>query len=340
MDTGMERRRVQLTGTSTFTVSLPKAWAKRNGIRRGSELLIGEEQDGSLSIKLKAVENILKHKIINVEEYPSLEEVGRAVLAAYLNGCNIIEIRSKKEFTIEQRKVIAKQRKRLIGFEVTDEECNRVCLQDFFSSKYLSIERSIKRAFNISFTMQKDVISALTDIDESLVKGIGEREEEIDKLCFLVKRQLNLAINNSALMKSLGLTSSSCLTNAFLIKEIEKIADHTVSICSYLPVKRIQKNIIKKINELNNLSLGMYSNSIKSLTGRNVKLANSVLNNKKKIVELHEEANKLICELPEKTLFIVELIISNICSIGEHATEIAELIIGELSSADLVIAGK
>jgi hypothetical protein len=51
--TGVEKRRVQLTGTSTLTVSLPKAWATRNGVVPRDEILVSEEKDGSLSLRLR-----------------------------------------------------------------------------------------------------------------------------------------------------------------------------------------------------------------------------------------------------------------------------------------------
>ncbi|MFW6449319.1 MAG: AbrB/MazE/SpoVT family DNA-binding domain-containing protein, partial [Halobacteriota archaeon] len=39
----METRKVQLTGGSTYTVSLPKPWARRNGIEAGSTLAFLED---------------------------------------------------------------------------------------------------------------------------------------------------------------------------------------------------------------------------------------------------------------------------------------------------------
>ena len=45
-----EQRKLQVTGGSTFILSLPKDWAIRNELKRGSSMVVREEDDGSLSI--------------------------------------------------------------------------------------------------------------------------------------------------------------------------------------------------------------------------------------------------------------------------------------------------
>jgi phosphate uptake regulator len=45
-----EQRKLQVTGGSTFILSLPKEWATKNELKRGSSMVVREEEDGSLSI--------------------------------------------------------------------------------------------------------------------------------------------------------------------------------------------------------------------------------------------------------------------------------------------------
>ena len=66
--------------------------------------------------------------------------------------------------------------------------------------------------------MQKDLLEAMLSYDKELAHNVILLEEEIDKIFFLVRRQLDLAINNAMLMKVLDLNSSTCITFAFLIK--------------------------------------------------------------------------------------------------------------------------
>src|SRR3989304_495516 len=45
-----ETRKLQITGGSTYILSLPKPWVTQNQLKKGSALLVREEDDGSLSI--------------------------------------------------------------------------------------------------------------------------------------------------------------------------------------------------------------------------------------------------------------------------------------------------
>ncbi|MFB6186424.1 MAG: AbrB/MazE/SpoVT family DNA-binding domain-containing protein, partial [Halobacteriaceae archaeon] len=41
----MEQRKVQVTGGSTYTVSIPKSWANQNDIEAGSEIVFFPDKD-------------------------------------------------------------------------------------------------------------------------------------------------------------------------------------------------------------------------------------------------------------------------------------------------------
>lgn len=45
-----ENRKIQVTGGSTFILSLPKKWVQKNQIKKGDSVFVREEENGSLSI--------------------------------------------------------------------------------------------------------------------------------------------------------------------------------------------------------------------------------------------------------------------------------------------------
>ena len=84
-----EQRKLQVTGGSTFILSLPKEWAIRNELKRGSSMVVREEDDGSLSIapskfvkKEKQDEAFIK---ASVNENP--DAVMRTAISAYVILC-------------------------------------------------------------------------------------------------------------------------------------------------------------------------------------------------------------------------------------------------------------
>ena len=45
-----ETRKLQITGGSTYVISLPKRWVTQNALEKGSSLLVRQEETGFLSI--------------------------------------------------------------------------------------------------------------------------------------------------------------------------------------------------------------------------------------------------------------------------------------------------
>ena len=92
-----EQRKLQVTGGSTFIISLPKEWATKNELKRGSSMMVREEEDGSLSIapasfpkKEKQDEAYIK---ASLNDNP--EAVMRTAISAYLSGYNVLHIRAQ-----------------------------------------------------------------------------------------------------------------------------------------------------------------------------------------------------------------------------------------------------
>jgi phosphate uptake regulator len=47
-----EQRKLQITGGSTYILSLPKEWITRNQLKKGSAMILREQDDGSLCFTL------------------------------------------------------------------------------------------------------------------------------------------------------------------------------------------------------------------------------------------------------------------------------------------------
>jgi len=244
-------RKVQLTGSSTYTVSLPKQWANKNNVKSGTKLYIFEVKDGSLTIKLDGKYNGDKEETtINTVNLGDPEEIQRMILAKYIQGYRIIKIISKNRFTPEIRKKAVSEIDRLVGLEIVEEKNNELLVQDFFSREGFSIDKTLKRAHIITSRMHEDLIDGIKNKDKELLKSIDDRDDEVDRLRFLITRQLNLAINNSSYLADLGLNSSDCLNYGAVITAIEETADHIQRIAQYelmQELKKLDKNTINQI---------------------------------------------------------------------------------------------
>ncbi len=64
-----EQRKLQITGGSTYILSLPKDWVTKNDLKKGSLMALEEEADGSLSITPSKLEKKEKAARKEAEHY-------------------------------------------------------------------------------------------------------------------------------------------------------------------------------------------------------------------------------------------------------------------------------
>src|SRR5699024_5208661 len=135
----METRKVQVTGGSTYTVSLPKSWATAHGIEAGSEVEFYPEE-GSLFLTPRTEESS-REGTFDVTGL-SGAELTRAVVTMYVSGFDVITLETTR-IDAAQRRTIRKAAQGLVGLEVIEETADRVSLQDLLDSSELSIHNAV-----------------------------------------------------------------------------------------------------------------------------------------------------------------------------------------------------
>ena len=153
----MDTRKVQRTGKSTFIVSLPKAWATKNGIQSGSIIYINQGDNGSLTLTTDRSERDLRAKLDIGNK--SGEHLVRDIIGCYVGGYRTIEVTSG-HMSPAQKKDLRQIVNKLIGPEILEETINKVVIQDLLSSEELQSERALKRIKTVVKTMIQDSLSS------------------------------------------------------------------------------------------------------------------------------------------------------------------------------------
>ena len=81
-----ELRKLQLTGGSTYTISLPKTWILQNQLKKKSSLRIRLEDDGSLSVRSSELpkKETSHEAYIQVSQKEDADALVRKTVSAYL----------------------------------------------------------------------------------------------------------------------------------------------------------------------------------------------------------------------------------------------------------------
>lgn len=105
------------------------------------------------------------------------------------------------------------------------------------------------------------------------------REREIDRLYFLVVRQLKSAVEYQQIAEKLGIENQKdCLGYRIAVKVLERIADHIESIAkSYIQLMEVQKDApLEDFIKLNSAIVTIFEKSFQSLFTRNHELAEKI----------------------------------------------------------------
>ena len=331
-----ETRRLQVTGGSTYIVSLPKKWVTKNQLRKGGSLLISEEDDGSLSVSPPSGltrDKTTDEALIKVSPSDNPDTVVRKAVSAYLVGYNMIRIKAQDHqlMTSRQRNT-AKDfaRRLLVGTEIVTDTPTELILQVLLSYPELSIQSALRRMCIITSSMHKDAMTALKDIDSQLAKSVIAMDDEVDRFNLYVVRQLKMAIQNPRIIKEIGLKNArDCLGYRLVTKSVERTADHAANIAEnvLLLKKPIDEEIFKNLHEMSNLSISMFENAIESLFRLGFNLAESVIQKTKDVKFTMKEALLSSKKIGIEEIANVRLVIESLRRTAEYSSDIAEIVL-------------
>ena len=212
-------------GEGTILVSLPKAWVKRNNIRKGDDLSVEELSARKLLVKPLVVgEDEPKQIVI---DYPGddISQVTNDVTGAYLLGYDVIKIAGSKVITREDRAVIKETIGRLVGLEIMDEDSKKISMQFLLEPTAIVPEKVVRRMSGLLDGMLKDTAEALVKQDSKLLALVGERDDEVDRLYFLLVRATRAAIVRPEVAEGYGLSAVDLLDYRVLASFLESVGD-------------------------------------------------------------------------------------------------------------------
>jgi len=325
----LELRKLQRTKTGTFFVCLPRDWAEKNGLERGSVVAIAETPDGNLLISPKpSAERVLKE--ITLKPSPFLD---REIIGKYLLGYDIIKVESKERISPEDREKVKQAATRLVGLEIVEEDYAKIILQCLLEPSSFPPDKVLKREYAIAASMHRDAVTALLDGDKKLAKNVVARDNEVNRLYFLLVRILRTVIQNPSLGEKLRIRPINCLDYRITSSLVESIGDQSAQLAKEVAESRAVKpkqKVAKLIMELHSTIYDSHETAIKALFLHDVPLAESVRSLQKKISELKEKLHQELKGDENAEYFLSA--ISHLTRIYENSIDIADLVIPRLSA--------
>ncbi len=222
----MDTRKVLEMGGGTVLISLPKDWARKNGIVRGSSVAVEEISARRLLVRPideRAASEEAREVVI---EYPReiLSHVTNDVTGAYLMGSNAIRIEGRKVITREDRRGLKAAVAKLVGLEVVAEDAKGMTMQFLPDAATLDPEKIVRRMASLIGGMLRDSGEGVRH-DRSLLALVGERDDEVDRLYFLLVRTIRTATMDPEVAERYRLAPIECLDYRVLASYLESLGD-------------------------------------------------------------------------------------------------------------------
>ncbi len=321
----MYSRKVQITGGSTFMVTLPKAWAEGIGLEPGTEVNMVSIKPNTMVLQpqtqLEEKDKVGKLEIGNKEG----AVLTRSIISLYIAGYEVITIEGE-QITSGQRGTIRKTTQSLIGPEIVEESSNQIIIRNLSDLSELSINETLSRIYQISRTMFEDSVHAMVEGNHELARDVEDRDDDVDRLYLALSRRFRVMLYTIVERNGKEVNRARYFDYQTAAKQLERIADHAKKIASIAP--ELEEGLPNEVKEAFNKTaveaLSIVDKSVKSLTRRDIDLANEALSQGEVIEENLFDLDKSLRKLDPQNAQLLGIVSDSIERVKEYGKNIAE----------------
>lgn len=326
-----ETRKLQQIGGTSLYVSLPKHWTSQMQLKRGDKVVLTPQPDGSMYIYPTIRPEKPRQIILDIRDEETTQSIKRRIIAAYMDGFDVIQMKASKRLTDEQHDVIDEITTALFGLEVIEVKSNMVTMHCLLTPM-LPIEKTLQRVHNIISSMFTETILALKNHDANLARGVSKRIQDVTKLSLVVHRALRSVVLFPGAINQTEVTLIDCVDYLRVLHRIVEIAGNVNKIAESavaLGEQALPQYILEPTCEACNFILNLYNQSVEALKHQDIQLADNILDSKltfEKLWRLCIEADEK-SEISSLVLSHASLVIDNLNETQEYTAEIAEITI-------------
>ena len=220
------------------------------------------------------------------------ELIGRLLVGSYITGQDRVHLTARRGLSSAQRAVVHRTADRILGMTVVEDTGAELEVQNFVDPARYELPRLLHRVVRILENELEVCRQALTEVEPPSAEFLESMEEEVDRLYFLMARQLLLSSDSPALAHRVNLDSHHYQLGYRLVaKVIEVIGDLIFGVgqelnkgsggLHQLPAS-VRKELAGRVLEVENL----LNRTMQSFSGLSSRGANNTLDDLGKAMAL------------------------------------------------------
>lgn len=313
-------------------VTLPKEWADSIGLKKNDSVSLQPQPDGSIIIYPQGVEKTSERtvKTINIDEINDGDFLYRLLVGSYIAGHNAIELKSSGVISSLAAGVASAFTQTAIGLEIMDESEDRILIKDLVDQSEMRPSKSVERMRVLIKNMLSDVLDGAESKRKNIFEGLDDRDREIDRIDWLISRQVNIFQKEFSLARKIGADLSDITRSSIASRSLERIGDHILQIAKNLDILREEPDTEETVAEI--IAIGREANervssAVTNMLNRNMIDANTCISTSGDLVERTEELSRQSASLDQNASMAAGMIAGSLRRIVEYAMDLSELAI-------------
>ena len=242
----MHFRKVINLGKSSYVVSLPSSWAKKNNLNKGDILRFHESKSNDLVLSLNEKNTSLKSskvETVNVDN-KDMNRIRREIVSAYVRGFNQLKIIGNVR---QSRNEIMGILQDLIGTEIVDQGKTLITANDILDFNKFSANNSLRK---MDLAVRNIFMEFKNFGGKDSIKNIKIYDDSTNRYMLLFRRVYRSLLEGDN-PDNLGLSLSEVLNLWELSHHFERISFKLKNFYSSLLEIKDKKNIDKllKLNK-------------------------------------------------------------------------------------------
>lgn len=221
-------RRVQRTGATSLSVTLPKSWTAAMNVQSQDRLRFRDLGGGRLELSLVGGHGSpapREQRTLRLDTRGAPPQLlGRLVIGGFITGQDRVELLGS--LSPLQREEVGKAVERLLGTSIVEERPDRLDIQNFLDPTRYPIPKLLSRMAGLLRAQVELCAQALEAPSKEELARIDSVEDELDRVYLILVRQLLISSDDFRVAKEIGVASHHFqLGYRVVAKSLEVVGD-------------------------------------------------------------------------------------------------------------------
>ena len=326
----MDIRRIQITGGSSYMVTLPKEWAESVNLKKNDPIRLETQPDGSLLI----YPNNYREKVDNPRIIDAIGDsvfLYRQLIGAYIAGHREIIVKSEIPISGNTAAVVSGFTQTSIGMEIIEEDEKHIVIKDLMNHNEMRPTKSLERMKVLVMNMISDTYDSAFSGNFKILSNMDHRDTEVDRIYWLLSRQGCIYQKDVSICRKLDIDLNSLGRELVVSRMLERIGDHIVIISNNLTELDNEgkiDSVAKSLCGFGKEMVSLFNDSARGWFDTDMDVAENCIERGAQTVE---KIKKSFGEIPldSETASPTSMIASSSRRIAEYCIDISEQTINE-----------